>query len=234
MTAKVALYLDSIELPKARILRREVYVVGLAAAASSVPALDFQTAPVSVRPGSAARLNDGSGVPLYGPASPGDHLTVRLAIMESDAGQRRVGEILSASRQILAGTKLGATIAAAVGLGSSGAAVAALGEAVDLVADRLKAAGDDHVGSATLTLTLPPGGAWGAGQVKDWTMQAGRAVVTLRLEVEEDGAGETAAATVEQHPEHPEPVEPPAEPPSRRRRPRPETVPADEQGKETA
>lgn len=152
---QVAVYLDRVEMPRTRAFSAAPYVVGLAAG-QDARRHDFQAAPAkSSKRGHAGSFDE---LALYPPGDPGEHVVLRMVVMESAAGFGRAAEIVGRGRELIAGTQVGRTIAAGVGLGSVGAASVALTEAVDTITNRLQRAGDVEVAVGEAVLRRPEGG----------------------------------------------------------------------------
>lgn len=154
MSDAVGVYLDRVELFKAR-LKREPYVVAIVAAqnrsAGEPTDIAVQTEPMKgVDRGSALQLFSRA---LMAPrAAPGE-LGVALVVMESDAGWRRLGETIEAVSGELRGTGLGRALVAGAGLG--GAVGPFAGLALDILAARLSSNGDDELLRSTCSFTTP-------------------------------------------------------------------------------
>lgn len=142
----VGVFADTLELPKAWALSREPYLVSVFVCDSGDEnEIRVQTSPArGIKRGKPLDLE---GLELVPVCDPGAFIVGSVTVMESDKDFKRAGEILESARHLFSRTQLGQILARGLGVGSSGAAVAALSEVTGLISDRLRQAGDDEYAS---------------------------------------------------------------------------------------
>lgn len=202
--ASPALYIAKIELPKARLFRREPYIVAVTVGAEGVAGkrreVEVRTAPArGIKAGRPWIPDD--PIELFPAGEARGLIATSVRIMESDRDFRRVAQTVAGVRDRLRTTSLGRRVAAGIGFSSAGVAEASLERAADLVVGALRNAGDDLLGQFSGELT----NANDYRRGESWEVEAGKAVVTLGSGSFETDAPSAPSERVSGSPRFPKP-----------------------------
>lgn len=173
---KAGCSLLTLSLPKARIFRREPYVVATFTSGDAELAVACEPL-VGVKRG---RPFVGD-IPLLPPSDLGDHITGRIEVWESDSDHRAFGERVLHAQQIVEGSQLLSKLAAGAAL-SVGPAQIGISQAAGVIGKVLAGAKDDRLAAFDVDLDADD---LVVGQT--YTLSSPRAVVQLLVTAEGEG-----------------------------------------------